>query len=127
MTLMKDFAWLALAGAVGTVSRYALSGWAQRLGGERFPWGTLSVNLAGCFLFGLVFALAEERFVIPGRLRLIILTGFMGAFTTFSTFSFETAGMLRDDQWLPALANVTVQNVGGIALVLLGFAAARML
>jgi len=124
---MKDVAWIALAGAVGTASRYAVSGWVQRLGGDRFPWGTLSVNLAGCFLFGLIFALAEERFVIPGRLRIIFLTGFMGAFTTFSTFGFETAGMLRDGQWGPALANLAAQNVGGIALVVLGFAVARLL
>jgi len=85
------------------------------------------VNLIGCFLFGLVFALAEERFVISSRLRIIFLTGFMGAFTTFSTFGFETAGMLRDGQWWPALSNLAAQNLGGIALVLLGFAVARML
>lgn len=124
---MKDLAWIALAGAVGTVSRYAVAGWAQKLGGAKFPWGTLAVNMIGCFLFGLIFALAEERFVLSSRVRIIFLTGFMGAFTTFSTFGFETAGMVRDGQWISALTNLAVQNVGGIICVLLGFALARIL
>ncbi|MBI1175958.1 fluoride efflux transporter CrcB [bacterium] len=125
--MMKDLAWIALAGAVGTVSRYAVAGWAQKLGGAKFPWGTLAVNMIGCFLFGLIFALAEERFVLSSRVRIIFLTGFMGAFTTFSTFGFETAGMVRDGQWISALTNLAVQNVGGIICVLLGFALARIL
>lgn len=124
---MKDLAWIALAGAVGTVSRYAVAGWAQKLGGARFPWGTLAVNMIGCFLFGLIFALAEERFVLSSRVRIIFLTGFMGAFTTFSTFGFETAGMVRDGQWTLALTNLAVQNIGGVVFVLLGFALARIL
>lgn len=119
--------WIALAGAVGTLSRYALSGLVQRVCGEKFPWGTLVVNGLGCFLFGLVWALAEERMVISGQTRFIVLTGFMGAFTTFSTFAFETGAFLRDSEWLLAATNLVGQNVLGLIGVFLGFAASRLI
>lgn len=118
--------WITLAGAVGTLSRYGLSGLVQRLCGERFPWGTLAVNGLGCFLFGMVWALAEERLVISGDTRFIVLTGFMGAFTTFSTFTFETGTFLRASEWLLAATNLFGQNVLGLICVFLGFAASRL-
>jgi CrcB protein len=120
-------AWLALAGAVGTLARYGLGGWVQKLIPTAFPWGTLAVNAAGCFLFGIVWALAEQRMLISGQTRLILLVGFMGAFTTFSTYAFETAQMLDDSEWLLAAANLLSQNVLGIALVLTGIALGRLL
>ena len=123
--MWQKLAWLALAGALGTLTRYAISGWTQRLAGESFPWGTLAVNMAGCFLFGFVWALAEDRLVISGETRFLILTGFMGAFTTFSTYAFETADQLRESQWLLATANVAAQTVGGLVLVLAGLALGR--
>ncbi|MBI1901371.1 MAG: fluoride efflux transporter CrcB [Planctomycetia bacterium] len=113
-------AWLAAAGAAGTLSRYGLGGLVQRLCGESLPWGTLAVNALGSFLFGLVWPLAEERLIISGQTRFIVLTGFMGAFTTFSTFAFETSDMLRESEWLYAAGNVLAQNVLGIACLLLG-------
>ncbi len=123
---MKYIIWIALAGALGTVSRFLVAGWAQNLGGGRFPWGTLAVNLIGCFLFGLVFALVEDRVSFSERVRHIILIGFMGAFTTFSTFGFETSVLLREQQWLLAASNVLAQNVGGILCVICGLALARL-
>jgi CrcB protein len=99
----------------------------QRLSGPTFPTGTLVVNALGCFLFGLVWALAEERLVIRPELRFILLVGFMGAFTTFSTFAFETGNFLRDSQWGLALANVAAQNVLGLACLFAGLAASRWL
>jgi fluoride exporter len=123
----KELCWLAVAGAAGTLSRYGLSGFVQLLAGERFPWGTLAVNVAGCFLFGLVYTLADERLVISGRSRFIILTGFMGAFTTFSTFGFETGMFLRDSQWWRALGNLAANNLLGVLSVFLGFAFGRWL
>lgn len=124
---MKELGWIALAGAVGTLSRYGLSGAVQRVCGERFPWGTLVVNALGCFLFGLIWMTAEEHLIITGRTRLIVLTGFMGAFTTFSTYAFESSAMLRDSQWLSAVANIAGQNALGLVCVLLGFAVGRMI
>jgi CrcB protein len=114
-------------GAVGTLCRYWLDGMVLRLTGERFPWGILVVNALGCFLFGLIFPLAEERLLISGETRLIILTGFMGAFTTFSTFTFQTAAFLRDSQWLAAAANVLSQVVLGLVCVFLGLGIGRRL
>ncbi len=94
--------WLCFAGAAGTLARYGLAGLMQRLLGESFPWGTLTVNALGCFLFGVVWMLAEDRLVISGQTRFVILTGFMGAFTTFSTFAFETAALRAtpNGRWL---------------------------
>ena len=124
--LWQRLTWLAVAGAVGTLARYGLSGMVQRLQPTLFPWGTFAVNGLGCLLFGIIWALAEERMIISGQTRLILLVGFMGAFTTFSTFAFETSQMLDDSQWLFAAANLLVQNVLGIALVLLGIAMGRL-
>ena len=94
---------LAVAGAAGTLARYWLSGFVHRVCGASFPWGTLAVNVVGCLLFGFFWTLAEERMLISSQTRIVVLTGFMGAFTTFSTFAFETAQMLSDAEWLRAL------------------------
>jgi CrcB protein len=116
---------IAAAGAVGTLSRYGLAFVVQRWCGAGFPWGTLAVNVSGCFLFGLVWTFAEDRLLISPATRIIVLVGFMGAFTTFSTFAYETAEFLRDAQWLLAAANVIAQNFIGVAAVILGFAVGR--
>lgn len=118
---------VALAGAVGTLMRYALAGAVQRVAPATFPYGTLVVNVVGCLLFGLVWSLAEERLVISSETRTILLVGFMGAFTTFSTYAFETAALLRDAEWATAAGNLLAQNVVGIAALLLGLALGRAL
>jgi CrcB protein len=115
-------AWLAVLGACGTLARYWLDGLVLWLCGPRFPWGILVVNALGCFLFGVIYPLAEERLLIGGETRLIILTGFMGAFTTFSTFTFQTVEFLRDSQWGWAAANVVGQIVLGLVCMLVGLA-----
>ena len=116
---------MAVAGVAGTLARYWLSAVVQRACGESFPWGTLAVNVLGCLLFGFFWTLAEERLLISPQTRVVVLTGFMGAFTTFSTFAFETAQMLSDAEWMRALANIAVENLIGIAAVILGFAIGR--
>ncbi len=125
--MWKELCWLGLAGAAGTLSRFTVAGLLQSLAGERFPAGTLAVNLIGCFLFGLIWSLADERLIISGHTRFIILTGFMGAFTTFSTFGFETAELLRRAEWWQAAGNMLINNAGGIAGVFLGWGAGRWL
>ena len=127
MPLPAKLAWLAALGALGTLARYGLGGAVQHLHESGFPWGTLAVNTLGCFLFGLVWTLAEERLVISGETRAVVLIGFMGAFTTFSTYAFETAAMLRDAAWLPAAGNVLAHNGLGIAGFFLGVALGRVL
>jgi len=123
---MTKLAWLAAAGALGTLARYGVGGGVQRALGEAFPWGTLVINAVGSLLFGLVWSLAEERMMISGETRVILLVGFMGAFTTFSTYAFETSAMLRDAEWSFALANVLSQNVLGIVCFFAGLALGRV-
>jgi fluoride exporter len=123
----QRLAWLAVAGAAGTLARYGLDGLVQRWCGARFPWGILVVNALGCFLFGLVWTLAEERMALRTETRVILLTGFMGAFTTFSTFAFETGARLLDGQWPGAVGNLVSQNVLGLVCLFLGFALGRVL
>jgi len=118
---------IALAGAVGTLARYGLSGLVQRFAPVGFPWGTFVVNICGCFLFGLVWTLAAERFLIGNDVRIVVLTGFMGAFTTFSTFMFESGQLMRDAEWLLALGNVAGQSVVGLVAVFAGLAVGRLI
>ncbi len=118
---------LTLSGAAGTLCRYGLAGFVQRLSGSDFPFGTFAVNMAGCLLFGLVWGLLENRAGFSGEWRLAALTGFMGAFTTFSTYMFETSALLRLGQTALALANVAGQSLLGLGLVLAGTALGRLL
>jgi len=118
--------WLAAAGACGTLARYALGGAVYKWFGTSFPWGTIAVNVLGCFLFGLVWSVSRHGMISP-EIRTIVLVGFMGAFTTFSTFVFETSQLLTDDELLMALANVAVQVITGIGVFYLGLVAGRVI
>lgn len=111
---------LAAGGALGTLARVGTIVLSARMFGTVFPWGTFVVNAAGCFLFGLVFAISEHRFALSANMKLLLLTGFMGAFTTFSTYAFETTQLMRGDQWMMAAGNILGQTVIGVALVLIG-------
>lgn len=117
--------WIALAGAVGTLARYGIYQLVPKWTSDSFPWSTLVVNVLGCYLFGVVWILAERRLHITEETRLIVLTGFMGAFTTYSTYAFETGQMLRDGHWWSAFANLSAQTILGIGALFLGFATAR--
>ena len=124
---MTKLVWLAFAGIGGTLARYGLSGLVQRTLGAQFPWGTLFVNVTGCFVFGLFWSLAENRLTISGEIRTVVLIGFLGAFTTFSSFAFETGQLLRDGQWLTALLNLSAQNLLGILMLFVGQNIGRLL
>lgn len=117
--------WLALAGAMGTLARYALAGFVHRFTGSAFPWGTLVVNLVGCFLAGLLWVLFESRWSVSGETRTLVLVGFMGAFTTFSAMILETGELARSAQWLYAGANVGMQTGLGFVALFVGMAAGR--
>lgn len=119
--------WLAGAGSLGTLARALLGRFVQSALPEGFPWGTLVVNLLGCFLFGVVWALGEGRWRLSPEVRLVVLTGFMGAFTTFSSFVFDTGTLLTDGKVLAALGNLAVQNAAGLALLFLGLSLGRVL
>ena len=135
MTSGEKIAWIAGAGVLGTLARYGLSGLVQRSTGGAFPWGTLAVNALGCLAFGVVWSVAETRFLdgraVPSALsadaRTVILVGFLGAFTTFSSFAFETGQLLRDAKPALAAANLVAQNALGIAAFFGGLALGRLL
>lgn len=111
---------LILFGAAGTVARYGLEGWVQHRTGSGFPAGTLSVNLAGCLLLGLVGQFAFKHIAISPDVRSGVTIGFFGAFTTFSTFAWESMHMLQDGEWKRAGSYIVLSVVGGLVAVLAG-------
>lgn len=123
---MNKFLFLALGGAFGTLMRYWVSGLAHRFFGAGFPFGTFAVNMLGCFFFGLVWAALEPRLGPAASMRIFLLTGFMGAFTTFSTYMFESAELARGGQLALLALNIGGQSVLGLILVLLGMTLGRM-
>ena len=116
---------IALMGAVGTVTRYALQGVVQFRTGSSFPYGTLVVNLTGCLLLGFLGQLTLNRMVISPEWRIAMTIGFFGGYTTFSSFGWETAKMLQDGEWVHASVYVTASVVAGLLLTLAGIQAAN--
>jgi|SRR5262245_25586597 len=118
---------IGLAGLIGTLCRYWLSGLVARQYGETFPWGTMAVNLSGCLLAGVIFYLTEERFLVNPTLRIVIMIGFLGGFTTFSSYGLQTFSLLRNGEVGLATLNVAASNVLGLILVWAGYAVAKAL
>lgn len=123
---MNKFFLIALGGAGGALLRYAVSGWTHRFVDSTFPWGTLVVNLSGCFCIGFLWALAERARLAPG-VALFLFTGTLGAYTTFSTYGLESINLLRDGAVGAALLNILASNVAGLVAVYAGFLCARLL
>ncbi|MFH1719227.1 MAG: fluoride efflux transporter CrcB [Planctomycetota bacterium] len=121
---MLKFVCIAAGGAIGAVARYGLSGWVQNLGGGSFPLGTLFVNAAGSLLMGLFWGLSELVPVSP-VVRLFFAVGFLGSFTTFSTFSLETFTLLRDKETMLGLANIGLNNLLALVFVFGGYFLSR--
>lgn len=121
--------WLALAGAAGTLARFGLQGLVQhgRPDPGAFPWGTLAVNALGCLAFGVIWVASEERQLVPPQVRLIALVGFLGAFTTWSSYVYETSQMMRNAEWGLAAASVMAQHALGFAGFFAGLALGRLL
>jgi CrcB protein len=124
--MMHHLLAVAAGGAAGAVARFSLSYWVSQRLGAGFPWGTLAVNLIGSYLLGLAVGVGEAA-SIPPALRAVLMIGFLGAFTTFSTFSVETLGLLREGESLRALLNVAVQILAGLSLAFAGIVTARAL
>lgn len=119
--------WIAIGGALGALARYGLSGWVYGVAGARLPWGTLAVNLAGCFLIGVLAELTLRSGWVGPQVRAGVGIGFLGSFTTFSTFAVETWREMERGDWLAAGGNLLLNTVGGLALVMLGLLTARAL
>jgi len=111
---------IALFGALGTMARYGLQGIVQVRTGGAFPFGTLLVNLSGCFFLGFLGQLALSRMILSPDWRAAIAIGFFGGYTTFSSFGWETAKMLEDGEWLRASTHVAASVFSGLLLSVAG-------
>lgn len=123
---MQRWILIGIAGAAGTLLRYGLSEWTARRFGETFPTGTLIVNLLGCFLAGLLFYLMFERYLVSPTVRTVVLIGFLGGLTTFSSFGLQTFTLLRSGELGLALFNVAISNIAGLFLVWVGYSLAKV-
>ena len=124
-SLLRDLAIVAAAGAAGAVARYLMAGTVDRLSGDVFPYGTLAVNLLGCLALGFVLELSAATDLLPRDVVLAAGTGFLGAFTTFSTFGVDSVRLAQAGGATPLLANVAAHVVLGLAAAWLGIALAR--
>jgi fluoride exporter len=111
---------IAIFGAVGTLLRYGIQLFTQVQTGGAFPWGTLLINLTGCFFLGLIGQITLNRMMISPDWRIAITVGFFGGFTTFSSFGWETAKMIEGGEWLPATGYVAASVVIGLLLSVAG-------
>jgi CrcB protein len=118
---------IALFGAVGTLARYGLQGLVQIRMGSTFPYGTLLINLTGCFLLGLIGQVTLNRVIVPPEWRMAIAIGFFGGYTTFSSFGWETAKMLEAGEWLRASTYVVASVLLGLLLSVAGIRLANRL
>ncbi len=117
---------VGIGGFLGSVSRYLLSGFVQRLvPAASFPAGTLAVNIVGCLAIGLAAGAAEHRHSLDETTRALFFVGFLGGFTTFSTFGYETYALMRNAHMLSAAVNVLGHVIAGLAAVWLGFTLTR--
>jgi len=116
---------IGFAGSMGAIARYTLHRLVSAHSVGSFPWGTLAVNVLGCLMFGLIWGLGENKGWFSDQTRLILLIGFLGAFTTFSSFANETITLIHNHQVWWAGVNVVAQNALGISAVLLGIGLSR--
>ena len=126
MERTQTFLLVAAGGAAGAVARWLLSDWVKGRAGEAFPWGTLVVNLVGCLVLGFVLAFVEGRPGSSPLWRPLVAVGFVGAFTTFSTFSWETHALLRDGEWLRSSAYVAASVFLGLGALRAGIELAKL-
>jgi len=118
---MERFFWICLAGALGTGTRYLVGLWALSRFGPEFPYGTLFVNVAGCFLMAVVMQLSISLVAFPPNLRFALTTGFMGGLTTYSSFNYETTRLVAQGARNAALANLALTLLLCAGAGLLGF------
>jgi CrcB protein len=126
---MAMYLWIGLGGALGSMARYWCSGFVADRVGETFPWGTLLVNVAGSFVIGFFATLTgpDGRMLAGSTARQFVMTGILGGYTTFSSFSLQTLTLARDGEWLRAGANVALSVVLCLMAVWLGHLAAAAL
>lgn len=126
MPAMRYFL-VAVGGALGSMARYWVGGLAPRLFGEAFPYGTLVVNVIGSFLISVVMGVSLASTLIPVNLRILLTTGIIGGFTTYSAFNYESLALLQQRLWFTGSLNIAATVVGCLVAGLLGLMAAKLL
>jgi len=124
---MQNIFIIGMGGFFGAVARYAIGLWIGQKWGRSFPLGTFFINVSGSFFIGFLMALFTERLMLNPQWRMFFIIGFLGAYTTFSTFEYETGALLKDSEWLIAALNVVLSVFVGFAALKLGEGAARIL
>jgi len=124
---MEKFLLISAGAILGANARYWLGDWAAQKWGAAFPFGTLIINLSGSLLLGLFMTLATERLMLDPRWRLLFAVGFLGAYTTFSTYTYESFNLLFSGQWLPGLLNLLGSSVLGVIAVGIGVYLGKLL
>jgi len=124
--MIKSFL-VFVGGGIGSVFRYLLAGWIYEIVGTDFPYGTLVVNVIGCFVIGLFMTMAEERFLINPSVRIFIAVGLLGGFTTFSTFNFETLELLKENAFILASLNIGASIIIGLLATWIGSIIGRII
>jgi len=123
--MLKQLVLVGLGGGIGSMLRFAVSTWMARAVQGAFPWPTLLVNLSGCLLIGWLIGLVSPSHPANDQLRLLLVTGFCGGYTTFSTFAQENLTLINQQQWLLAIAYTLLSVILGVLLVWLGLSAGR--
>ncbi|PZR63315.1 MAG: hypothetical protein DLM71_05260 [Chloroflexi bacterium] len=118
---------IGLGGFLGAITRYAVDGWVSARTGGGFPYGTLVVNVSGCLVVGILFAMLVERGVLANQLRGPLMIGFVGAYTTFSTMALESWRLAEEGVWALMLANLVGSSLLGVAAVVIGVSIGRAL
>jgi len=111
---------IGLGGFLGAIARYIVALWIGQRWGRTFPLGTFIVNVSGSFLVSLFMSLFTEKFMVNPQLRLFLVIGFLGAYTTFSTFEYETGNLVKDGEWFIALANILLSVIAGFVALKFG-------
>ena len=118
---------VGLGGGIGSIARYLSQKWFSENVSTSFPWGTFAVNLAGCFLIGIIYAASEKTSIISPQVKMLLITGFCGGFTTFSAFAFENMNLLRAGDILYFMIYIIASIVLGVGGVFAGIAIVKLL
>lgn len=123
---MGKYLLLFFGSFLGALLRYLLSGWVYKYFPPTFPYGTIFVNLIGCLVIGFFWGVFDNR-ILSVNFRIFLFIGFIGSFTTFSSFALENFNLIRDNEWGLALINILISNIGGIILVFVGYWISKVL